>query len=104
MAFLRCEGEYSGALKPQLIMLDLSMPGKNGWEVLADVKSDNILKTITIVIFTTSQRPNDIARCLELGANSYVSKPNNLEDYGSTIEAIGNYWCDVASMMRQVAL
>jgi two-component system, chemotaxis family, response regulator Rcp1 len=104
MALLRCEGKYSDALKPQFIMLDLNMPGKNGWEVLADVKSDSTLKTITVVIFTTSQATNDIAQCLELGANSYVSKPNNLEEFASTITAIGNYWFDVASMMRQEEL
>jgi two-component system response regulator len=100
MAFLHREGKYSGAIKPQLIMLDLNMPGKNGWEVLIDLKSDSALRAITVVIFTTSRATKDIDRCLQLGANSYVSKPNNLEDYASTVNAIGTYWFDVASMLR----
>ena len=76
------------------------MPGKNGWEVLIDLKSDSALRAITVVIFTTSRATKDIDRCLQLGANSYVSKPNNLEDYASTVNAIGTYWFDVASMLR----
>jgi two-component system, chemotaxis family, response regulator Rcp1 len=101
MAFLRRQGRYSGALTPHLMMLDLNMPRKNGWEVLGDVKSDSVLRKITVVIFTTSEARIDIARCNELGANSYVNKPGNLTEYTSTVAAIGNYWLDVACMVRQ---
>ena len=100
MAFLRCEGKYSAALTPQLMMLDLNMPRKNGWEVLVEVKSDIELRKITVVVFTTSEATIDIARCSELGANSYVNKPQNLTEYASTVAAIGNYWLDVACMVQ----
>ncbi len=100
MAFLRCEGKYSAALTPQLMMLDLNMPRKNGWEVLVEVKSDSELRKITVVVFTTSEATIDIARCSELGANSYVNKPQNLTEYASTVAAIENYWLDVACMVQ----
>jgi two-component system, chemotaxis family, response regulator Rcp1 len=101
MAFLRCQGEYSHALRPHLIMLDLNMPRKDGWAVLVDVKSDSALNTIPLVVFTTSEARNDIARCYELGANSYVTKPGNLDGYTATVTGIGNYWFGFASLMRQ---
>jgi two-component system, chemotaxis family, response regulator Rcp1 len=101
MAFLRREGKYSGALRPQLVMLDINMPRRNGWDVLNDIKSDRELKTITVMVFTASRATNDIVRSLELGANSYASKPQNLAEYVSTVSAIGNYWCGVACMVGQ---
>jgi len=101
MAFLRREGKFARALTPHLILLDLNMPRKNGWDVLADVKSDGALRMITVVVFTTSQATSDIARCNALGANSYVSKPGNLTEYASAVATIGNYWFDVACMERQ---
>jgi two-component system, chemotaxis family, response regulator Rcp1 len=101
MAFLRREGKHSGALRPHLVMLDLTMPRKNGWEVLNDIKSDRELRTITVLVFTTSRATNDMVRSHELGANSYASKPQNLAEYVSTVSAIGNYWFDVACMVGQ---
>jgi chemotaxis family two-component system response regulator Rcp1 len=101
MAFLRREGRYSGVLRPQLVMLDLNMPRKNGWDVLHDIKSDRELKTITVMVFTASTATHDIVRSLKLGANSYASKPQNLAAYTATISAIGKFWCDVACMVGQ---
>ena len=101
LAFLRCEGKYSNAPTPHLMMLDLNMPRKNGWDVLRDVKSDRALKNVTVVVFSASEAWTDIVRCLELGANSYVSKPGNLTEYASKITAIGNYWFNAACIVRQ---
>jgi two-component system response regulator len=101
LAFLRCEGQYSDALTPHLMLLDLNMPRKNGWEVLEDIKSDSALKNMAVVVFSASEAWTDIVRCLELGANSYVNKPWNLTEYALKIAAIGNYWFDIACIVRQ---
>lgn len=101
MAFLRGEGKYSAALRPHLILLDLHMPRKDGWAVLVDVKSDSALKTIPVVVFTTSDARTDIARCYELGANCYVTKPATLDEYISTVTGISKYWVGFASLVRQ---
>jgi chemotaxis family two-component system response regulator Rcp1 len=100
MAFLRREGRYFGAVLPHLIVLDLNMPRKDGWGVLIDIKSDGALKTIPVVVFTASEAKVDVARCHHLGANSYVSKPGDLDGYTATVTAIGNYWLDVACLVR----
>lgn len=101
MSFLRHKGKNSTAMTPDLIMLDLNMPRKNGWEVLGEVKSDSLLKLISVVIFTASQAQTDIARCYGLGANSFVSKPGNLAGYKAAIAAIANYWFDISSLVRR---
>jgi chemotaxis family two-component system response regulator Rcp1 len=101
MAFLRCEGKYSCAPRPHLILLDLNMPRRNGWSVLADAKSDVALKNIPIVVFTTSEAMLDIGRCYELGANCYVSKPGAPDVYTATVITIGKYWLGIASLEHQ---
>ncbi len=98
MAFLRRQGKYSKSPLPHLILLDLNMPRKDGWAVLGELKSDVLFKQIPVVIFTTSRSSTDIKRCHELGANSYVSKPVNLEGYTSTISTLANYWFGIASL------
>jgi CheY-like chemotaxis protein len=82
-------------------MLDLNMPRKDGWAVLVEVKSDSALKAIPLVVFTTSEARNDIVRCYELGANSYVTKPGNLDAYIATVTGIARYWFGVASLVRR---
>jgi CheY-like chemotaxis protein len=98
MAFLHRQGKYSEMATPHLIMLDLNMPRKNGQAVLLAVKSDNILKQIAVVIFSSSDAQADIKRCNELGANSYVNKPVDLADYKATIATIADYWLGIACM------
>jgi two-component system response regulator len=100
MAFLHGEGKHSDAPRPHLIMLDLNMPGMDGWAVLVEVKSDIRLETIPLVVFSTSQARTDIARCYELGANCYVTKPTNLDGFKSTVTGISNYWFGLASLVR----
>jgi CheY-like chemotaxis protein len=101
MAFLRREGKYANALVPDFVLLDLNLPRKDGRAVLSDVKADPILRRIPITIFSTSEARQDIVRSYELGANCYVSKPGNLQDYISAITSIGEFWFGVAHLPHE---
>ena|SRR6266446_6663587 len=101
MAFLRGEGKYANAVPPTLIVLDLNMPRKDGQAVLAEVKSDPALLHIPVVVFCTSKARNDIATSYRLGANSYVSKPGDLNGFVSAVTAIGDFWLGVANVSRR---
>lgn len=92
IAFLHREGKYADKPVPDLVLLDLNLPRKDGRAVLAEVKSHFKLRSTPIVIFSTSQAVQDIATSYELGANSYVYKPGNLSDYVATIDSIGEFW------------
>jgi len=92
MELLRRRGKYASVRPPDLVILDLNLPGKDGRAVLAEVKTDPVLKRTPVVIFSTSQAKSDIKNSLELGANSYVSKPGNLQDFISTVTSICEYW------------
>jgi chemotaxis family two-component system response regulator Rcp1 len=101
IAFLRREGKYANALLPDFVILDLSLPGKDGRAVLAEVKGDQLLRKIPIAIFSTSEAPQDIVRSYELGANCYVCKPGNLQDFISAVTSIGEFWFGVARLPRE---
>lgn len=98
IAFLHRRGKYADARTPDLVILDLNLPRKDGRQVLAEVKAHPQLKKTPIVIFSTSKAGSDIGRSMELGANSYVSKPGNLQDFISTVTSIGNYWFGHATL------
>ena len=93
IAFLRGEGKYAGESAPDLIMLDLNLPRKDGRAVLAEIKADPGLRGTPIVVFSTSHAQRDILGSYELGANSYVCKPGNLKDFESALKAICDFWC-----------
>jgi two-component system, chemotaxis family, response regulator Rcp1 len=99
IAFLRREGKYAHAILPDIVILDLSLPGKDGRAVLAEVKADPILRKIPIAIFSTSEARRDIVSSYELGANCYVSKPGNLRD--SAVTSIGEFWFGLARLPRE---
>ena len=101
IAFLRREGKYANALLPHFVILDLSLPKKDGRAVLAEVKADPVLREIPIVIFSTSEARQDIVRSYELGANCYVSKPGNLPDFISAVTSIGEFWLGLARLPRE---
>ena len=101
IAFLRREGRYANALLPDFVILDLSLPKKDGRAVLAEVKADPVLREIPIVIFSTSEARQDIVRSYELGANCYVSKPGNLPDFISAVTSIGEFWLGLAHLPRE---
>jgi len=100
-AFLRRQGRYANALPPDFVILDLDMPKMDGCGVLAEVKADPLLRNIPIVMFSTSDSRQDVLRCYELGANCYVSKPGNLQDYASAVTSIVNFWLSVARLPRK---
>lgn len=82
--------------RPRLIMLDLNLPGTDGRDVLTQVKQDQQLKKIPIVIFTTSSDPKDIEACYQRGANSYLIKPMNIEKLKTSVCSLIQYWFEVA--------
>jgi two-component system, chemotaxis family, response regulator Rcp1 len=92
LAFLRRQGKYSDAPRPDLILLDLNMPKKDGREVLAEIKADRSLKLIPVVILTTSAAERDILNTYELNANCYVTKPIDLEQFICVVKLIEEFW------------
>jgi chemotaxis family two-component system response regulator Rcp1 len=101
MAFLHRAGPYINAPRPDLMMLDLNLPKKDGRAVLAEVKADTKLRAIPVVIFSTSRSILEIARSYELGANCYVSKPGNLQEYFLAVKSIEEFWFGSASLPRE---
>lgn len=92
MNYLHKIGEYADRKQPDLILLDLNMPKKDGREVLAEVKADPILKVIPIVILTTSQSEEDILKSYDLQASCYVTKPIDLEQFSKIIKSLDGFW------------
>lgn len=92
LAYLRREGRYAGAVSPDVVILDLALPKKSGEAVLAELRSDPNLRKIPVVIFSTSRSNRDIVRSYDLGANCYLSKPVNLDDFVSTVQLIGSFF------------
>jgi CheY-like chemotaxis protein len=97
LAYLRREGTHAGAPRPDLVILDLDLPGKHGREVLAEVKADEALSAIPVVILTGSHEPEDILRSYQLHANAYVTKPIHLDAFLSAIGSILNFWLGTAT-------
>jgi CheY-like chemotaxis protein len=100
LAFLRREGTYADAPRPDLVLLDLNLPRKDGRGVLAEVKQDPALKHIPIVILTSSQAEQDILRAYELQANCYVTKPVDLDQFITIVRSIEQFWFTVVKLPR----
>jgi len=96
--FLRRRGEFKDAIRPDLILLDLNMPRKDGREVLEEIKADEDLKRIPVVVLTTSKAEEDILRAYGLHANCYVSKPVDFEQFAFVVRAIESFWFSVVSL------
>jgi CheY-like chemotaxis protein len=96
--FLRKQGDYAEAPRPDLILLDLNLPRKDGREVLAEVKEDPSLKRIPIVILTTSQAEQDVIRSYNLHANCYITKPVDLPQFLDVVESIEDFWLTVVKL------
>jgi CheY-like chemotaxis protein len=92
MAFLRHEGKYAKASRPDLILLDLNLPKKDGREVLKEIKVDEQLKRIPVVILTTSSAEQDILNTYELHANCYITKPVDLDQFSAVVKSIEDFW------------
>jgi CheY-like chemotaxis protein len=98
MAFLRNQGQYVDAPRPDLILLDLNLPRKDGREVLEEIKSDDVLKTIPVVILTTSQDEADVLRAYGLHANCYIVKPVDFTKFAEVIKSAGHFWFAVVTL------
>jgi two-component system, chemotaxis family, response regulator Rcp1 len=92
MAFLRRQGKYSDSPRPNIMFLDLNMPRKDGREVLREVKSDSELRRIPIVVMTSSQAEEDIARAYDQHANCYVRKPIDFKQFHEVVKSLENFW------------
>ena len=98
LRFLRNEGEFADKPRPDLILLDLNMPRKDGREVLADLKIDDELKRIPVVVLTTSQSEDDVAAAYNLSANCYVAKPVDLDQFLGVVRAIDDFWLSLVKL------
>jgi len=98
MAFLRREGKYAKALRPDLILLDLNLPKKDGREVLEEIKSDDDLKTIPVVVLTVSQAEEDILKSYNLHANCYITKPVDLDQFIKVIRSVQEFWLTIVKL------
>ena len=101
LAFLRREGKYAHSPRPDLILLDLNLPRKDGREVLAEIKQDQQLKRIPVVVLTTSQSDEDIGRAYHLCANCYISKPVDLNQFFHVIRSIEDFWLTIVRLPKE---
>ncbi|MBW8482025.1 response regulator [Actinomadura parmotrematis] len=100
LAFLRREGRYAGAPRPDLILLDLNLPRKDGREVLEEVKADAGLRSIPVVVLTTSEADEDILRSYHLHANAYVTKPVDFDQFIRVVRQIDDFFVTVVKLPR----
>lgn len=98
MAYLRREGNYSDAVSPDIILLDLNLPKKSGIEVLQEVKADENLKKIPVVILTTSKAEEDIVKSYNLHANCYITKPVDLDQFMKVVKATEDFWLTIVKL------
>ena len=98
LAYLRREGKFSNAPRPELILLDLNLPRKDGREVLAEIKQDPNLKRIPVVVLTTSQAEQDVLRTYDLHANCYINKPVDLDQFIEIVKTIEGFWLSIVQL------
>jgi chemotaxis family two-component system response regulator Rcp1 len=98
LAYLRREGPYEDAVRPDVVLLDLNLPRKDGREVLAAIKADPDLRTIPVVVLTSSSAEIDVVRSYNLGANCYVTKPVDLDQFANVVRTIEDFWFVVVKL------
>ncbi len=98
MAYLRQEGEFQDSPRPNLIILDLNLPRKDGREVLAEIKNDSSLKRIPVIVLTTSSNEEDIHQSYELYVNCYITKSRNLKDLFKLVQGIESFWLETVTL------
>jgi len=101
LQYLKREGQYSQVSRPDLILLDLNLPKKDGRELLRDIKADADLKRIPIVILTTSKEEQDIIKSYDLGASCFITKPVDLDQFIDVVHSIEDFWLTVVSLPRE---
>ncbi len=92
MRYLRREGKYADATRPDIVLLDLNMPRKDGREVLREIRADATLRGLPVIVLTTSDAETDIVRSYDMGANCYVKKPLGLEEFLAVVKSIEGFW------------
>ena len=100
MEYLRRQGKYIDALRPDIVLLDLNMPRKDGREVLAEMKADDRLRRIPVVILTTSEAEQDILKTYDLHANCYLTKPVDLDQFISIVKSVENFWLTIVKLPK----
>jgi len=100
LAYLRCQGEFAGASRPDIILLDLNLPRMDGRQVLAEIKDDPDLKRIPVVVLTTSQAEQDILRAYDLHANCFITKPADLEQFLAVVRSIEDFWLTIVKLPK----
>jgi CheY-like chemotaxis protein len=103
IAYLRRTGKYADAQRPDLILLDLNLPKKDGREVLEEIKGDADLKKIPVVVLTTSAAERDILRAYNLHANCYITKPVDLEQFMRVVQSIEDFWLTIVKLPQESA-
>jgi chemotaxis family two-component system response regulator Rcp1 len=98
MEILRRQGKHADKPKPDLILLDLNLPRKNGREVLQEIKADDVLKRIPVIVMTTSKAEQDIHRVYNLNANCYVTKPVDLDEFLNVVRSIEDFWLTIVTL------
>ena len=98
MAYLRKEGKYEGTVRPDLILLDLNLPKKDGREVLKEIKEDPSLRAIPVVILTVSKAEEDIMKSYDLHANCYINKPVDLKQFIKVARSIQDFWLTIVKL------
>jgi len=98
MDYLRRRGAFVRVSRPDLILLDLNLPRKNGFEVLKEIKNDPLLKSVPVIVLTTSQSEQDIVKSYELYANAYISKPVDLDQFLAAVKVIEDFWLEIVRL------
>ncbi|MBW4641524.1 MAG: response regulator [Goleter apudmare HA4340-LM2] len=98
MAFLRKQEKYAYAAHPDIVLLDLNLPKKDGREVLAEIKADQTLKRIPVVVLTTSQSEEDVLKAYNLSANCYITKPVDFDQFVKIVRSIENFWFAIVKL------
>ena len=98
MKFLECEGEYADTPQPDLVLLDLNLPRKDGTEVLKEIDEDRELRRIPVVVLTSSEAEEDIARSYELHANAYITKPVDIDQFIEVAQNLEEFWLSIVKL------
>lgn len=101
MAYLRRQPPHASAPRPDLIVLDLNLPGKDGREVLAEIMADEHLRRIPVLVLTSSRNRQDVQKSYDLGANCYITKPVSLDRFISIVQAIEDFWLDIVTLPEE---
>jgi CheY-like chemotaxis protein len=101
LAFLRQEGAHAGAVPPDIVILDLNLPRKDGREVLAEIKADPRLRRLPVIVLTSSAADQDVMKAYDLHANCYIVKPVDLDDYSEVVRVIEDFWLATVELPRK---